>query len=409
MVEQGTHNPLVAGSNPAGPTTHLVRSIATSAARRRPAHSATDGTRSRSQRFAHRRTRAGVRAVAVVIALVVVAGVLVAWAAVSLGVGRAAPKVADDASGPLPASSISSLDGSASVATTASSDGTASVADVEVPVLVGKSVQVAEALVTAAGFTVQTRVADPAAPGIEPGMVISQWPQPNALVSPGAEVVLTYQAEAAPAVAHYVIVIDAGHQQKADLALEPVGPGSTERKPKVAGGATGVATHTPEYKLTLAISLRLRDALVANGVKVVMVRTTNNVDIPNSKRATIGNDAKADLVVRIHLNGSTDNGVHGITTLYPSGNSWVAPITDASKKAAEAVQAAVVAATGAASQGISGSSIMSGFNYSKWPSVIVECGYLSNASEDRLVATDAYQQKIADGLAAGIMSYLQAQ
>jgi len=353
--------------------------------------------------------RTNMRTALVIVALLIVAGGLVVWAAGSLGLGRAAPRIGGEVSGPLPANSISSQDGSASLTATGSLDGTASAADIEVPVLTGKSIQVAEALLGAAGLTVQTRVADPAVAGIEPGLVISQWPLPNALVSPGAQVVVTYQAQSAPVVVQYVVVIDAGHQQKANLALEPIGPGSTERKPKVAGGATGVATRIPEYKQTLAISLKLRDALVARGVKVVMVRTTNNVDIPNSKRAAIGNDAKADLVVRVHLNGSTDDAVHGILTLYPDGNPWVTPISAASKKAAEAIQAAVVAATAASSQGIDGSSLMAGFNYSKRPSVIVECGYLSNAAEDRLIATVAYQQRIADGIAGGVMSYLEGK
>ena len=383
--------------------------MVTSAARRRSAGSATDGTRSRAQRFARRRLRTNMRTALVIVALLIVAGGLVVWAAGSLGLGRAAPRIGGEVSGPLPANSISSQDGSASLTATGSLDGTASAADIEVPVLTGKSIQVAEALLGAAGLTVQTRVADPAVAGIEPGLVISQWPLPNALVSPGAQVVVTYQAQSAPVVVQYVVVIDAGHQQKANLALEPIGPGSPERKPKVAGGATGVATRIPEYKQTLAISLKLRDALVARGVKVVMVRTTNNVDIPNSKRAAIGNDAKADLVVRVHLNGSTDDAVHGILTLYPDGNPWVTPISAASKKAAEAIQAAVVAATAASSQGIDGSSLMAGFNYSKRPSVIVECGYLSNAAEDRLIATVAYQQRIADGIAGGVMSYLEGK
>jgi len=383
--------------------------MVTSAARRRSAGSATDGTRSRTQRFARRRLRTNMRTALVIVALVIAAGGLVAWAAGSLGVGPAEPRSGGEAFGPLPANSISSQDGSASPAATGSLDGTASAADIEVPVLAGKSIQVAEALLGAAGLIVQTRVADPAVAGIEPGVVISQWPLPNALVSPGAQVVVTYQAQSASAVAQYVVVIDPGHQQKADLALEPIGPGSTERKPKVAGGATGVATRIPEYKQTLAISLKLRDALVTQGVKVVMVRTTNNVDIPNSKRAAIGNDAKADLVVRVHLNGATDGAVHGVMTLYPDGNRWVTPISAASKRAAEAIQSAVVAATAALSQGISGSSIMAGFNYSKRPSVIIECGYLSNAAEDRLIATESYQQKIADGIAGGVMSYLQGR
>jgi N-acetylmuramoyl-L-alanine amidase len=351
----------------------------------------------------------GTRATVIAVAAVAVGVVLIAWAALSLGVGRPAVPVAGGPSGPLPSSSIASRDGSGSPSPTGSLNATTTAVDIEVPVLVGKSVQVAEALAAGAGLTVQTRIADPAVPGVEPGIVVAQWPEAGALVHPGAEVVITYQAETADPGTQYVVVIDAGHQQKANLGLEPVGPGSTERKAKVAGGATGVATRLPEYELTLTISLKLRDVLVAKGVKVVMVRTTNTVNIPNSERATIGNDAKADLVVRIHLNGSTDNSVHGITTLYPAGNSWVAPITAASKKAAEAIHPAVIAATGALSQGIAGSSIMTGFNYSKRPTIIVECGYLSNAAEDRLVATESYQQKIADGIAAGIMTYLQGQ
>lgn len=342
------------------------------------------------------------------VAVVVAVGLLAAWALTSFAAGEGARQVANSTSGPLPSNSISSVDGSSSVLASGSVDGTATAADVEVPVLSGKSIQVAEALLTAAGLTVQTRVADPPVAGVTPDSVLTQWPEAGALVRPGSEVVITYQPRSTATDAQYVVVIDAGHQQKANTALEPVGPGSSERKVKVAGGATGVATRIPEYKQTLAISLKLRDALVAKGVKVVMVRVTNNVDIPNSERAKIGNDAKADLVVRIHLNGSTDDDTHGIMTLFPSGNSWVDPITAASKQAAQALQAAVVAATGAASQGVSGSSTMTGFNYSTRPTVIVECGYLSNAAEDRLIATAAYQQKIADGLATGIVSYLES-
>jgi N-acetylmuramoyl-L-alanine amidase len=245
--------------------------------------------------------------------------------------------------------------------------------------------------------------------GAAPDNVVEQWPARGVLVSAGSEVVITYQAGTTPPSTPYVVVIDAGHQKKANVGLEPIGPGSADRKAKVTGGATGVSTKTPEYKLTLAISQKLQGALIAKGVKVVMVRTTDDVDIPNSQRAKIGNDAKADLVVRIHLNGSTDNATHGITTLYPAGNSWVAAITAASKKAADAVQAAVIAATGAASQGVTSSSIMTGFNFSTRPAIIVECGFLSNAAEDRLVGTAVYQQKIADGIATGVMAYLEAR
>ena len=56
------------------------------------------------------------------------------------------------------------------------------------------------------------------------------------------------------------IAIDAGHQARGNFATEPVGPGSSTRKAKVAGGATGVASHVPEYKLTLAVSKKAMES-----------------------------------------------------------------------------------------------------------------------------------------------------
>jgi N-acetylmuramoyl-L-alanine amidase len=316
-------------------------------------------------------------------------------------------KTAVAAETPLPATSITSPDGSASVNASAATTSTS--VDIEVPNVVGKSVKVAEALVVAAGLAAQTRVADTAVSGASPDTVTKQWPAAGALVEAGSSVVITYQPRTSGSTtATYVVVIDAGHQAKANLALEPEGPGSATKKAKVAGGATGISTHVPEYKRTLQISLALRDILVGAGVKVVMVRTKNNVNIPNSKRASIGNKAKADLVVRIHLDSSTDSSVHGISTLYPSGNSWVKAIKAPSLAAARLVQAAVVRATGATSRGLFGRADMSGFNYSTRPTILVECGFLSNAAEDKLAAQAAYRLKIANGIAAGVMAYLKS-
>jgi N-acetylmuramoyl-L-alanine amidase len=131
------------------------------------------------------------------------------------------------------------------------------------------------------------------------------------------------------------------------------------------------------------------------------------VDIPNSVRAGIGNSAQADLVVRVHLSSSTDVSIAGIAILYPAGNKWVAGISARSLKAAQSVLSAVVGAAGAPSRGVFGKADQSGFNYSSRPVVLVECGLVSNATEDRLIATEAYQQKLAGGIAVGVMNYLR--
>lgn len=345
-----------------------------------------------------------------VVTLVVGAALVAAgaWAYVSLVGHPVSSHVALATAGPLPPSSIASVDGSSSAPATAGALSATAGVDIEVPDLIGKPVRVAEALIAAAGLTVQTRVADPPAAGVAPDAVVSQYPAASALVPAGSGVVVTYQARiAGNGASPFVVVIDPGHQQKPDLGLEPIGPGSKQMKEKVAGGVTGIATGFPEYAQALAISLRLRDVLVAKGITVVMVRTTNPVDIPNSKRALIGNAAKADLVVRVHLNGSTDTSMTGIDTLYPAGNAWVKAIQAPSLRAARAVQAAAVGATRAMDRGTLGRSDMSGFNFSTRPSVLVECGYLSNPAEDRAIANAAYQQKLANGIAAGVMAFLQ--
>src|ERR1700730_10840030 len=74
-----------------------------------------------------------------------------------------------------------------------------------------------------------------------------------------------------------IIVIDPGHQQKADSSQEPDGPNSNVMKPKTTSGATGISTKQTEYKLNLEVSLLLRDELKKRGLQVIMIRETNNV------------------------------------------------------------------------------------------------------------------------------------
>lgn len=310
---------------------------------------------------------------------------------------------------PLPAASLASTDGSQSVDATdlASASATSSV-EIEVPDVTGKSLAAAEAVLQVAGLRTETRVADPPMQGVMPETVISQWPNAGARARSGDRVVLTYQPSAGVSSSgkQFVVVIDPGHQAKANLTLEPIGPGSATKKEKVRGGATGVATRIPEYKEALTISLLLRDRLQGAGVKVVMVRTTNDVDIANSQRAIVGNKANADLVVRVHLDSVSDGTVHGISVQYPSGNKWCQPIETPSKRAAALVEDAVTAATGGGKRGLFPRSDMTGFNWSTRPTIIVECGFMSNADEDRRCATAAYQGLLATGISKGVLAYL---
>ena len=69
------------------------------------------------------------------------------------------------------------------------------------------------------------------------------------------------------------VVIDPGHDARANLQTEPIGPGSATRKIKDGGGTHGIVTGIREADLVLDVSLRLRTLLRRAGVTVVMTRT----------------------------------------------------------------------------------------------------------------------------------------
>ena len=207
---------------------------------------------------------------------------------------------------------------------------------------------------------------------------------------------------------HFVVVIDAGHQAHGNYHHESIAPGSKRVRDKVAGGTTGIVTHVAESKVNLEVALRLREALTAAGVDVVMVRTTQNVNIPNSVRAKIANKAGADLFVRVHCDGAAKS-VHGILMLVPAHNSWTGKIHAASERAGRAVLAAAVSATGARDRGISLRHDLSGFNWSHVPSICIEMGNMKNAAEDRLLSGVAYQKKMVAGMVEGILAFLKAK
>ncbi len=292
---------------------------------------------------------------------------------------------------------------------------------VTVPSVLGKDVDQAKSELNALGLqAVVTKVQS-----VEPsGTVIGQSPGAGATVVADSKIALTVSANfdkatpggtsAVPAPATppakqtgYVVVIDPGHQARGNPEGEPNAPGSSVMKPKVAGGADGVATGKPEYLLTLAISTKLRSYLVGKGVKVVMTRMSNDVDVSNIERAQIANRASADLFVRIHANSSDNSSVEGIQTFYPPNGGSTTPIYAKSSLAATVVQQRVAASSHQKSLPTRELADQTGFNWAKVPTILVETGYLSNPAEDRFLWNPSSQQAIAKGIGQGIVEYLK--
>jgi len=294
----------------------------------------------------------------------------------------------------------------------ASAEATAEVAPmVEVPSVLGKTIAEAKTVLGAAGLGI-TIEEDEAAAGTVTGderTVVAQEPQPGAMAASGSGIVLRVPAVQAAADVEgstYVVCIDPGHQSRSDSTKEPIGPGASETKERIRGGTSGIVTRIPEYEVTLQIAMNLKDRLETAGIRVVMTRETNDVNVSNAERAQIANEADADLFVRVHCDGNPDQSVHGVSTLYPGSNQWTSSFAVESKRAATLVQDATVAATGAESRGIVERNDITGFNWAGMPSVLVECGFMSNPVEDKLLTSPHYQDKLAEGMTVGILEYL---
>lgn len=200
-----------------------------------------------------------------------------------------------------------------------------------------------------------------------------------------------------------LVVIDPGHQRRGNGEREPIGPGATETKAKVTGGTRGVATGLYEYELTLAVGLQLRDELAARGYSVRMTRESHDVDISNSERAAVANEAGADAFVRLHANGSGNAAANGAMTICQTpSNPFNAALYPQSRALSDAVLDALVAATGCKRESVWETDSMSGINWCAVPATIVEMGYMTNPAEDRKLSDADYQRKIVTGLANGI-------
>ena len=208
----------------------------------------------------------------------------------------------------------------------------------------------------------------------------------------------------------HTVCIDPGHQAQGDSTPEPVAPGASETKARVSSGTTGRTTGVPEYQLTLQVSLKLRDELIARGYGVVMTRETNEVNISNSERAQIAVNGGADTFIRIHANGSEDSSVNGAMTIcQTAGNPYVSGYYDQSKSLSQNVLDNFCAATGAGKQYVWETDTMSGINWSQMPVTILEMGYMTNPTEDTNMSTEDYQNRMVQGIANGIDAYYAGQ
>ena len=169
---------------------------------------------------------------------------------------------------------------------------------------------------------------------------------------------------------------------------------------------------TTEAETNLKIALKLQNLLEQSGCTVILTRSDENAiydldkttlrekkisDIHN--RVKIGNESSADIFVSIHLNKIPQPQYDGWQTFYKEGSEDGA-------KLAKYIQAnlneAIQKENNRIAKTIDNIYII---KHVEIPTTIVECGFLSNPEEEKMLLEDDYQNKLAWGIYNGIVDY----
>lgn len=170
------------------------------------------------------------------------------------------------------------------------------------------------------------------------------------------------------------VVLDAGHGGKDSGALRRYSPA--------------------EKTVALDVALRLNRKLNESQLHTVLTRDDDTF-IPLDNRVALGNAQKNSIFVSIHFNDSRRRGVHGFETYYHSPYAF---------DLADAIEGKLLTLPRAANRGVH----VAGFRVlrnAQYPSVLVECGFLSNKSEGGQVGSSLYREQLADKIAEAIVDY----
>ncbi len=178
------------------------------------------------------------------------------------------------------------------------------------------------------------------------------------------------------------IVIDAGHGG--------FDPGTM--------GATGVR----EDELNLKVAQHLKNELEGLGAQIIMTRSDENAiaetkDEDMAERRRIIEESGSDIVISIHMNSHTDPSTQGPLVLFMPGSTQ-------GKELADEIMKSLNDTLG--TDGNARSDSLYILKSGNQPCVLVECGYLSNATEEASLMRDDYQSKLAAAICKGAAMFL---
>ena len=168
------------------------------------------------------------------------------------------------------------------------------------------------------------------------------------------------------------VVIDAGHGGRDSGARRRFGP--------------------PEKIVALDVAQRLRKKLGESQLRTVLTRNSD-VFIPLDERVAIGNRQANSIFVSIHFNDATRRGVHGFEVYYSNSSAI---------DLAQRIQQKLMRLPKAVNRGVRPARFRVLRN-AVYPSVLVECGFLSNRSEGEQAGNANFRDKLADCISEAIV------
>lgn len=163
----------------------------------------------------------------------------------------------------------------------------------------------------------------------------------------------------------------------------------------IDGGTTNADESILEKNIVLNMCAIITEKLLAKGYEVINLRE-EDIFLGLMERTDIANLAEADAIISVHVNSYIEEYVKGATSLYKT-----------SEGLARAIQSGVVKETGAFDRGTIKMLDLSILNRAEMEAVIIETGFITNKEEELLLNTVEYQEKVATGIANGIINFFE--
>lgn len=154
-----------------------------------------------------------------------------------------------------------------------------------------------------------------------------------------------------------------------------------------------------EKDIVLAIAIKLKKELLAQGFRVYMTRESDVYDSP-LKKAQKANTVGADAFVSIHCNSASNASAEGTETLaYDTDKD--------SGMLAKAIQKNLIKELGLRDRGVKERKDLTVLNSTKMTAVLVETAFISNDRERNLLISDSFQSKVAKAICKGVCEFFK--